>query len=192
MTRIHHQIAYALAVAVLYSAAFGLVVYVLNPLQALVLPEVTNFASLVFIPHGLRVMATVVMGARAIPGLFLGALYSTHFIWGIESMALSAVIALISSTVAWMTLEGLRSTGINAYYLCRKSGLPPFRIVLLAGILCSVANSFLLGMVLEVTGNIERVTYTMAAIAIGDTVGLIACFWLARALLRFGTLRQGT
>jgi hypothetical protein len=126
------------------------------------------------------------------PRLFLGALYSNSFIWGIESLALSAVIALISSTVAWMTLEGLKAMGINACYLCRKSGLPPLCIVLFAGILCSVANSFLLGLVLEMTGSIERVTYTMAAIAIGDTVGLIVCFWLARWLVRFGTLRQGT
>jgi hypothetical protein len=100
MARFHHEIAYALALAVLYTAAFGLVVFVLNPLQSLVLPEVTNFASLVFVPHGLRVMATVVMGARAIPGLFLGALYSTHFIWGMESLALSAVIALEHSRLA--------------------------------------------------------------------------------------------
>jgi len=191
MARFHHEIAYALALAVLYTAAFGLVVFVLNPLQSLVLPEVTNFASLVFVPHGLRVMATVVMGARAIPGLFLGALYSTHFIWGMERLALSAVIALISSTVAWLTLEGLRATGINAYYLCRKSGLPPFRHVLLAGILCSAANSLLLGTVLEMTVNIERVAYTMAAIAIGDAAGLLACWWLARRLLRLGTLNAG-
>lgn len=192
MSGLHQHIAYAIALAVLYTAAFGLVVFVLNPLQALAFPEVTGFASLVFIPHGLRVMATVVMGARAIPGLFLGSLYSTYFIWGIESLALSLVIALISSTVAWIALAGLGSVGVNAYYLNRKSGLPAFRTIFLAGILCSFANSFLMAMVLEMTGNIQRVTYTMAAIAIGDTVGLIACFWLARVLVRFGTLRQGT
>lgn len=187
----YYQLVYGLALAVLYAASFGLVVYVLNPIQAIFLPEVTKFASLMFIPHGLRVMATVVMGASAIPGLFLGSLYSALFIWGIESFELAVVMSLISSSVAWLTLEALKLFRIDAYYLSKKDRMPSFRTVLLAGLICSFANSFLLSTVLELTGNIQRVTFTMAAIAIGDMVGLVAGWWLAKALLRVGTLRTG-
>lgn len=189
MTGLHYQFVYTLGLAVLYAGSFGLVVYVLNPIQAIFLPEVTKFASLMFIPHGLRVMATVVMGAWAVPGLFLGALYSAVFIWGIESLELAILISLISSSVAWLTLEGLKAFRIDAFYLSKKDRMPAFRTILLAGLICSFANSFLLGTVLELSGNIQRVTYTMAAIAIGDMVGLIAGWWLAKGLLRVGTLR---
>jgi hypothetical protein len=191
MAGFHYQLVYTSALAVLYAGSFGLVFYVVNPIQAIFLPDVTKFASLVFIPHGLRVMATVVMGAWAIPGLFLGAIYSTLFIWGIKNLELAIPISLISCSVAWLTLEGLKAFRINAYYLSSRDQMPALRTVLLAGLLCSFANSFMLGMVLEMTGSIHHVTYTMAAIAIGDMAGLIACWWLAKALLRLGTLNAG-
>ena len=169
--------------AAFYALSYAIVVFVFNPIQALVFPEITHVASLCFLPHGIRVIATAVLGARAIPGLFVGAVFSTHFIWGIQNPEVYLLISVISSGVCWVVFESLRGLKLNAFYLDISKQMPEFHTLLLVGIICSVANSFLMSAVLELTGNIQRITLTMAAYALGDTIGLIVSWMIANSIV---------
>lgn len=176
---------YTVTLAVMYAASFGAVIYAINPIQALLFPQLTQFASLLFLPHGLRVLATIALGARAIPGLFLGAIYSAYFLWGINDPGLLVLFSLISSCSAFLALECLKALGIDAFYTSKKKGLPLFENVILAGVASSLTNSFLMTTVLESSGHVQNVTFTMAAYAIGDIVGLVVSWKIASLVMNY-------
>lgn len=53
----------------LYLAAFLVVFEVVTPLQSMFFPEFPSRASLLFLPHGIRVLTAWLLGWRAIPAL---------------------------------------------------------------------------------------------------------------------------
>lgn len=158
--------------------------YVFNPIQAVFFPQLTELASLLFLPHGIRVLATVLLGLRAAPGLVVGTAFALFYVYGVRDVQLLIGISLISGCVPWITLRGLRSLGIDAFYLKVKDGMPAFETILIAGIICSVANGFLTTSMLESSGTITHVSLTIAAYTVGDTTGLIASWLLANAILK--------
>ena len=158
--------------------------YVFNPIQAVFFPQLTELASLLFLPHGIRVLATVLLGLRAAPGLVVGTAFVLFYVYGVRDVQLLIGISLISGCVPWITLRGLRSLGIDAFYLKVKDGMPAFETILIAGIICSVANGFLTTSMLESSGTITHVSLTIAAYTVGDTTGLIASWLLANAILK--------
>ena len=56
-----------------YILCHGVTTLVVSPLQSAILPDVTIFASLVYLPHGVRVLSTWAYGWKAIPALAVGA-----------------------------------------------------------------------------------------------------------------------
>ena len=68
---------YFLIVVAAYVLCHGITAFVVEPVQELFIPHVTIFASLIYLPHGVRVLATWMMGWRAIIPLCTGA-YLSH------------------------------------------------------------------------------------------------------------------
>lgn len=59
-----------------YVLAHGLTALLITPMQSRLMPELTIFASLAYLPHGVRVLSTWLLGKRAFLPLFLGAFLS--------------------------------------------------------------------------------------------------------------------
>lgn len=165
-------------IAAIYFASAAVVFFAMQPVQMALVPNIGPFASLVFLPHGVRVLATVVLRWRAIPGLFLGALLSGSLVWGVSDPTLLLFLSLVSALTCSIVFEGLRALRINPYYLSSSAKVPPVHTILLAGILCSFASGFFTTAILETTHNAGHVTLTMAAIFTGDTVGFMVS-WIA-------------
>ncbi|PZF76331.1 hypothetical protein DK847_14195 [Aestuariivirga litoralis] len=162
------------ALACLYFLAYGLVWAVITPLQEGLLPEITRFASLLFLPHGIRVLATALVGGKAVPGLVLGELAGNYLLWGIHDPVTLLLASLIAGTVTWAVFEGLFVLRINAFYLRVTDEPPPFHTLMLAGILASAANAFLLTSLLEPDLGAGSVMAILAAYMTGDITGLLA------------------
>jgi len=177
----------SVVIAVLFVLGDLVSVYVFNPIQAVFFPQLTELASLLFLPHGIRVLATVLLGLRAAPGLVAGTAFVLFYVYGVRDVQLLIWISLISGCVPWIVLRCMRSFGINAFYLKAQDGMPPFDNILTAGIICSVANGFLTTSMLELKGTITQVSLTMAAYTVGDVTGLIASWLLSNAILKFFT-----
>ena len=64
---------YFFVVVLAYVFCHGVTSLLITPLQSHFLPEVTIFASFLYLPHGVRVLATWAYGWRAVPALLLGA-----------------------------------------------------------------------------------------------------------------------
>lgn len=164
----------------LYILAASLGALVLIPLQFHAFPELSLLVSLIYIPAGIRVFATVLFGTQAIPGIFLGTLLSARFLSGIDSTVFLVSISVISAAAAPIVFYGLQSIGISPYYLRIEEKLPKREALLLAGFLTSVVNGFFLTTVLEHLTDLRAVSLTMAAVFVGDFIGFLVVILLAK------------
>lgn len=56
----------------IYMASYIVVAVVVSPVQEMILPDVIRFASLLFLPHGVRVLSASLLGAKSVPAMVLG------------------------------------------------------------------------------------------------------------------------
>lgn len=150
------------------------------PAQRELLPDITVYASLLFLPHGVRVMSTALVGAQALPGLLLGELAGNYLLWEVTHVPSLVLASLTGALVCWLAFEMLRRLGVNAYYLQADSAPPALHSFLLAGIAASALNAFLRAAVFEGTIPPGDVTAVIAACITGDVTGLLLFIILAK------------
>ena len=158
----------------------AVVKFVFSPVQALILPDLLDVESLLFLPHGLEVLAVVVLSGKALPGLFAGSVLSSYFIWDITDLRLLVPWAIVESTTTWVVFEFLTALRINVFYETVKDGLPRLQNILLGGLLSSVAHGFLISALFEASGTPGSIAYTIIAITIGNCAGFLLCWYLVK------------
>jgi len=167
----------------LYFLAYFLVWAVITPVQNALIPDITRYASLLFLPHGIRVFATSMVGARSIPGSIIAELVGNYIFWDVQGVIPLLVVSTVSGTVTYLVFEALKVAGANAYYLPETSRPPPLQTLMLAGILASAANGFLVTTIMEGGMSTGHVTSVLAAFMTGDVTGLIAVIMIAKLVM---------
>jgi len=184
MTSLYRILSSTVIITLLYLLADSFVVFVANPIQGIWFPNVTEYASLVFLPAAVRLFSTSLLGSEAIPGLFLGMLISSHYLWGVNDIQLLLILSVIGGLVSWVTMRALVPFGLDAFYLTPSSVMPSLRTYLLASVMVALADAFLLCAVLETNQQIVQIMLHFAAFAIGDVIGVIAG-WV---IIKYGML----
>lgn len=173
-----------------YVFCYALTVFIVTPLQSMVLPDVTAFASLVFFPHGVRVLATWAFGWRAIPGLLVGAVICTLLLTPADYAELlrPAVLEAIflGSVVAFGAFEVARLAGYDFYW--RPANRLNWKGLIVIGAVASIANS--VGSTLIYAGliGVNQLDDVLLIYAAGDLIGLIACMLLLMLGFRWARL----
>lgn len=188
--RVFQQLAGLQSFAVItavYVICHGLTAWVVTPVQGLFLPEVTVFASLAYLPHGVRVLAVWLFGWRAVLPLAAGAFLSELMFTDagvrqlmepvlLESIAVGAAAAFAAFEIAWLF-------GWNLY--AGQSRRVSWTGLLAVGALASVINSA--GQSLVFSGLIfpgDQLP-VMAVYAAGDLIGLAVCMLLLTLIFRW-------
>jgi len=170
-----------LVVSAAYLFAFVITIYGLLPLQAAYTPDLAAYASLLFLPHGVRVLSAWLLGWRSIPLIAPAALYIHWLNFGSDGFSALGLAGAMSGVVAatlcfWMLakfgMDFRISAGRNVHW----------RDVMLAGCFASIVNT--VGMGYVYAHNYE----TMAGYLIGDVSGLFACMFVV--MLAFKILRS--
>lgn len=162
-------------VVVAYILAHGLTALLVTPLQLRLLPDVTAFASLMYLPHGVRVLSTWLLGRPAVIPLCLGAYLSEMIFTPVEISKASDPTILLSILVgafsALLAFEIMRMFGRNLY--AGRNHLVPWKWLLFVGILASLINS--VGQSIVFSGDIlpEDSFTVLATYAVGDLLGLV-------------------
>lgn len=183
--RLQNLILVSFIVFDLYFLTYFLVWAFVTPLQKDLLPIVTEYASFFYLPHGVRVIATAVMGARAVPPLILAEVGGNYLFWGMTDPLLLLAVSVVGGVITWVAFHGLYSFGVNSYYLSSVEKMPRLMTLLLAGLVTSVLNGFVLTAILERDMRIGEVTQVMAAYIVGDMTGLLLVILLIKLTLRF-------
>lgn len=181
------QIPYFGVTVVAYVLAHGLTTMIITPVQARLLPEVTSFASLLYLPHGVRVLATWLLGRTAILGLCVGAFLSECLFAdagiGSATEPLILISILIGAVAAPAAFELMRAFGLNLY--ANERLRVHWKWLLLVGMLASVINS--LGQSVVFSGLIlsDWSWVVLVAYAVGDLFGLIATTLILMLVFRW-------
>lgn len=175
----------------LYFLAYFLVWSVVTPVQDAVIPAITAYASLLFLPHGIRVFATSLVGARSIPGLLLAEFVGNYIFWNLSGWPQLVFVSLASGTITYVVFEVLRAAKVNVYYLDVTSDPPRLSAFILAGILASAANAFLITAIMEGSMTMGEVTSILAAFMTGDVTGLLGVIMMAKIVMPAIAARMG-
>lgn len=174
-------------VALSYILAFIAVDFVIQPLQESALGE-HYVASVIFLPHGVRVLCAVLVGWRGVPALWAAHVACFYFLWrpgedfGLLSVLAITGVSALSAQVVWsaMSIAGLARAGENKL-------AANWRIVIFLGAAASLLNS--LGVVAAF--NLIRpgflgadALHSVGLFALGDTVGVVALLFLLVGLRR--------
>jgi hypothetical protein len=173
-----------------YLFAFLIQRYLVFPLEISVTSGNAAFASLLFLPHAVRVLSAWLLGPKSliamIPATIATSLISdTMPHAGYESLA-HIIMPTFSACSAVMAFEFMRFCKIDAYP--KDTGVISWRTVLFGGVFASIINSlgssWLYSGFFEPSESIE----VIARFIIGDTLGLL--FGMLIIMLIFRQLRQ--
>lgn len=164
-------------IAVAYLVAYLLTFYLVMPIQNLVIGGAyTELASLVFLPHGVRVLSIFLLGARAIPMLLIASTilvlifeYPGAYFTG-TSGALCAYLAFKIFQLAGYRIEP------------RSQLVSQWRSLMLIALVAAVINGLSIPLILVMGGFSEgEVTPLILLYVIGDTLGAFVFFALLAA-----------
>lgn len=157
----------------LYVWSYFATILVTTPLQQMVVPETAM--SLLFLPHGVRVLAAWLYGWRSVFYLLPGAaLCHMHFAGsqGVDAGQLAGLMASLASGPLAFALVAMLFQGITT-----TVGRTPALRIVLVGALASVMN--LSGLTLAY----GLVPSDMAVILIGDMGGLVVALVILRGAI---------
>ena len=182
-----------LVVSLSYVLAHGLTAGLVTPLQSLVLPEITTFASLLYLPHGVRVLSAWLLGRCAFVPLSVGAFLSEALFTPADLASATDPVILVSIAVgaaaAPAAFEILRLFGHRLY-----AGRP-LRIhwsqLLWVGVLASVINSVGQSIVFSESILPEFSMTVVMAYAVGDLTGLVVTTLVLMMMFRWMRLASG-
>lgn len=165
-------------VNVSFIAAYTMVAGFILPLQQILLPNITDMVSLMFLPHGVRVLAIWLLGWR-------GALYlipSAYLMWAISVFGIGVELDV------WSPLVSIASVYAGIFLVRYIAGLPSqenslyvsWRHCLLAGFVASLFNGFALSIL--IAGEVDW--YLTAGYSFGDIIGQIVMMLLLILIMR--------
>ncbi|NVK15869.1 MAG: hypothetical protein HWE35_16980 [Rhodobacteraceae bacterium] len=170
-----------------YIICHGLTAWVVTPVQGIFLPEITVFASLVYLPHGVRILAVWLLGWRAVLPLVAGAFLSELIFTEagvrqvMEPVLLQSIAVGAVSAYAAFEIAGLFGRNLYAGQSRRIS----WNSLLAVGALASLVNSA--GQSVVFSGLIfpgDQLP-VMAVYAAGDLLGLAVCMLALTLIFRW-------
>jgi hypothetical protein len=160
-----------LVVSVAYIGAYMLSIYALLPFQSSYTPQLASYASLLFLPHGVRVLAAWLYGWKAIPLVAPAALLTHWMNLGADGFTLGGMIGVFSGIVcAALTFWTLSQIGMDFRLTADKRA--NWRDIMLAGSIASVINTFGMGWAFD------HNFATLGGYFIGDISGMFACMFV--------------
>ena len=165
--------------------AFALVDFVVAPVQHYFVSSSTMAGSLLFIPHGIRVLAVWLCGVRAILPLIVAEFLGGIFLWQ-PDVSLDVLLgsSMVGGLCVYLTFELFRLAGIELRPDGKDSALANWKSLILLASIASVFNSIgkqiFFGSLAPLTDEI----LILAMFWIGDTLGTLACLLLLIGIRR--------
>ena len=169
-----------LVVSVAYITAFSLTLGFIFPLQSMLLSDFQLEIGLLFLPHGVRVLAFYFLGWWAIlyllPASYLFLILTNYS--GAELNSMSPVVSLIACYLGYKIATFLPLLGERAFTLNL------WKFLLFSGAISSFAN----GVALSVLQHQGAEIVSVMGYLIGDVSGSIVCFLILMYAFRFARL----
>jgi len=173
-------------VFIAYCASYFFVEFLVFPVQMAVgLPQAT-YASLLFLPHGIRVLSIWLYKERAVIPLFCGHLFVYPLFWLGEFSLTALALVLVGTFCVPMAFVLVDWIGFDVSV--RNTKIKHWRSILMVGFIASIINS--LGNSLILSPYIEPSLHLsiLATYLVGDTLGVFSLLLIL--LLSFRLARK--
>lgn len=163
-----------------YIGAYAVTDAVIMPIQAHYGPTLAQGISILFLPHGVRVIATWLLGWRSVLAILPGNVVVFYVLFaGHPGLSAEAILFGIVFTSVVVPLSFEMLSRLNVQGLFASSGRPRFSSVLKGGILASVPNAAFFTVFLEAD------LKTFIGVVFGDTMGLVFMLLVLLCVFRF-------
>ena len=168
-----------------YTVGYLVVDFMVAPVQYLYLSRDFTVGSLLFIPHGIRVLAVWLCGSRAILPLIIAELFCTVILWQ-PDVALSTSLgsSMVGGLCVYLTFELFRLAGIEMRPDGKDSALTNWRSLILLASIASVFNSVGKQIFFGSLAPLADEILILGIFWIGDTLGTFACLLLLIGIRR--------
>ena len=147
MTSLSKQLQLQLILTLVLVLAFVLQFKVIMPIEGALFPSADlSYASLLFIPHGIKMLVAYLLGIIAAPAIFVAQLIAGLFVLGANAQ--DAVVGALFGTIAAIAPVTLlnfmfKNTWSDGVAMNTKEGIGTFRAFIVAVILSTFINSIL-------------------------------------------------
>lgn len=176
-----------LIVVAVYVLCHGLTALLVTPIQSLFAPDITVFASLIYLPHGVRVLATWLLGWKTCFPLFVGEFLSELLFTPAEILTFTEPMLFwsvaVSAVAAYAGFVIMKFLGRNLY--AGRNRIMNWKWLIIVGAIASVVNS--VGQIIVYSGLIipDDLFVVLATYAIGDLVGLVVSMFALMIIFRW-------
>lgn len=167
-----------------YVLAFAATFAVVMPVQDAVLPAFGNYASLLFLPHGVRVIAAWMYGWRSLPFLAPGAVLTHSYLYGSAGFSLDYMVAVFFG-VFCAALSFWIFARLGMDFRMDRTDRVNWRDIMLAGGAASILNS--VGTKIFFGNDVP----TASARLVGDVTGMVVSVVLLMLIFRTLRLARG-
>ena len=172
-------------IALAYIVGYLLVDYIVAPIQYLYLSRDFTVGSLLFVPHGIRVLAVWLCGSRAILPLIIAELLCTVLLWQPDvAISTSLGSSMVGGICVYLTFELFRLAGIEMQPDGKDSALTNWKSLILLASIASVFNSVGKQIFFESLAPLTDEILILAMFWVGDTLGTFACLLLLIGIRR--------
>ena len=143
------------------------------PIERALLSDYPGIASIVFLPHAVRVLGTVIVGPKIFFVLFPTIIVSGYFLFGSYGglswpLVVDAAIGASCAPLAYLTVKWVERKRPNF-----KLTLRNWRMVFLIGAVASVLNSVMRVTLLGGERTAPKIVDGITKVIIGDMIGLM-------------------
>jgi hypothetical protein len=174
-----------LIIALAYIVGYLVVDFIVAPVQYLYLSRDFTVGSLMFIPHGIRVLAVWLCGSRAILPLIISELLCTVLLWQPDvAISTSLGSSMVGGLCVYLTFEVFRLAGIEMRPDGKDSALTNWRSLILLASIASVFNSVGKQIFFGSLAPLADEILILGIFWLGDTIGMFACLLLLIGIRR--------
>jgi len=167
-----------LLVFILYIILFIVQWFLINFFQDL---EIAIAASLTYLPHGLRVIAIILVGAKILPGLFLSHVVSGFYIQFTDQLILiEDIIAIILTSIGGTLSAYIAIYLLKLYY--EKYPEITIKNILIIALIASIINILTSNLVYNFTYISWEFSSQFILFILGDLIGAIIVFYFLKLI----------
>ena len=137
--------------------------------------------SIVYLPHGCRVVFYCFFGTRSLPALYLAEITGPTLIYGdqyLQYWGFASIFSLASVVIAVEILKWSRASSFS-YSILKKINFANYKFLILVIIISALFNSIFTNLVLGLMNNVDINATVIARFFVGDVLGAaVFIMWL--------------
>ena len=146
--------------------------------------------SIVYLPHGCRVIFYCFFGARALPALYLAEITGPSLVWDekyLDYWTFASISSLLAVVVAVEIVKWSRVSTFN-YNILKKVNFANYKFLIFVIIISALFNSIFTNLVLSTINGVSIGVEVIARFFIGDVLGSVT--FIIFLMILFNLLQQ--